>query len=170
VQVVKKPIKLGALFECLSHRKVITKAALSLTDKFDNESLEEHLQGLSILVVEDNLVNQLLLEKLLVKKGYQVNVCGNGIEALHLIEKNKYDIVFMDMQMPEMDGLEATKLIRAREIKTGEHLPVYAITANVQLSDRISCFSAGMDGYIPKPIKWDDLLIAIRKAVKAPVV
>lgn len=170
MQVVKKPIKLGALFECLSHRKVVTKAALSLTDKFDNESLEEHLQGLSILVVEDNLVNQLLLEKLLVKKGYQVNVCGNGIEALHLIEKNKYDIVFMDMQMPEMDGLEATKLIRAREIKTGEHLPVYAITANVQLSDRISCFSAGMDGYIPKPIKWDDLLIAIRKAIKAPVV
>ncbi len=166
-RVIKKPIKLAALFESLSKEKMTTKDALSLTDKFQAD-LESHLQGLSILVVEDNLVNQLLLEKLLVKKGYRVNVCANGIEALHLIDQNQYDLVFMDMQMPEMDGLEATKIIRAREVKTGDHLPVFAITANVQLSDRISCFSAGMDGYIPKPIKWDDLLIAIRKAVNEP--
>ena len=163
-QMLKKPVKLSSLLQVLSKESFETTDVLSLTDNF-TEAFDSELSTLSILVVEDNLVNQLLLEKLLVKKGFQVNVCANGIEALKLIEQHHYDLVFMDMHMPEMDGIEATKIIRAKELKTGEHLPIFAITANVQHSDRIICYSAGMDGYIPKPIKWDDVLDAIKKAL-----
>lgn len=165
--ILNKPVKLSSLLCIFSNEEITDKDTLSFTDHL-NSKLEDHLKGLSILVVEDNLVNQLLLEKLLVKKGFKVNVCANGMEALKLIDQHSYDVVFMDMQMPEMDGLEATRIIRAKEENSGGHLPIYAITANVQISDRISCFKAGMDGYIAKPIRWEDLLNAIRKAIGKP--
>jgi len=116
---------------------------------------------LQILVAEDNLVNQMLMVRMLEKRGHHVDLASNGRQALSALEKGTYDLVLMDVQMPEMDGLEATILIRKRERFTGGHLPVVAMTALVMKGDRERCMEAGMDGYLTKPIRpreLDDVL------------
>jgi two-component system, sensor histidine kinase and response regulator len=109
-----------------------------------------------VLVVEDNAVNQKLAKRLLEKLGCRVDVAGNGKEAVEMIETFPFDIVFMDCQMPEMDGFEATRAIRQRESgKT--HQVIVAVTANAMQGDREKCISAGMDDYISKPIARSEL-------------
>ncbi|WP_174875134.1 response regulator [Vogesella oryzae] len=105
-----------------------------------------------VLLVEDNLVNQKLGITLLERHGYQVTVAANGQEALELVAAQHFDLILMDMQMPVMDGLEATRRIRAQEAEHGGHLPIIAMTANVMSGDRERCIQVGMDGYIDKPI------------------
>jgi PAS domain S-box-containing protein len=107
-----------------------------------------------VLVAEDNQVNQLLTTRLLEKRGYHPVVVGNGREALEALQKENYDLVLMDVHMPEMDGLEATAAIRQREKKTGFHQPVIALTASVDLA---RCLAAGMDGHLGKPIQPEEL-------------
>src|SRR6202044_1211706 len=107
---------------------------------------------LRILVAEDNPVNQQLALHLLERRGHSAVVAENGREALSAIEKHKFDLVLMDVQMPEMGGLEATRAIREREKSTGGHLPVVAMTAHAMQGDRERCLAAGMDGYLAKPI------------------
>lgn len=94
---------------------------------------------------------------ILKKLGYTVAVADNGEEALTALEKNTYDLVIMDIQMPKIDGLEATKAIRKREQQTGQHLPIIAMTAHAIKGDRERCLSAGMDEYISKPIHIEEL-------------
>lgn len=111
---------------------------------------------LRILVVEDNLVNQRLAAIMLQKRGHEVTVAANGREAVALTAANEYDLVFMDMQMPEMDGVEATRHIREREAGRSR-ITIVALTANAMTADKDLCLKAGMDGYLAKPVRMDEL-------------
>jgi CheY-like chemotaxis protein len=124
--------------------------------------LLHHLQpSLRILVVEDNLVNRLLAIRLVEKHGHTTGFACNGREALAALAQQPFDLVLMDVQMPEMDGLEATRAIRAQEKHSGGHLPVIAMTAHAMHGDRELCLAAGMDAYVSKPIAVHELLGAI---------
>ncbi len=114
--------------------------------------MELNNKGLHVLIAEDNLVNQKLAAKLLEKQGHTSMIANNGREAVEAWETVAFDAVLMDMQMPEMDGIEATKEIRAREQKLGKHITIIAMTANAMTGDRERCLEAGMDEYIPKPV------------------
>jgi CheY-like chemotaxis protein len=118
---------------------------------------------LNVLVAEDNPVNQLLMTRLLERRGHRVTVAANGREAVEAIEKRPYDVVFMDMQMPEMDGLEATASIRQREKGRAVHLVVIALTAHAMKGDRERCVAAGMDDYLSKPIGVQELDDVLRR-------
>ena len=109
-------------------------------------------EPLRVLLAEDNPVNQEVALRLLERRGHSVIVAENGKQALTAIERHKFDLVLMDVQMPEMGGLEATQLIRENEKATGEHLPILAMTAHAMQGDRERCIAAGMDGYLAKPI------------------
>jgi CheY-like chemotaxis protein len=131
-------------------------------------SLREARRKLRVLVAEDNVVNQELAVRLLEKHGHTVAVAGNGREALDALEKatsRGFDVVLMDVQMPEMDGLEATAAIRQKEKATGRHLPIIAMTAHALKGDRERCLAAGMDDYLAKPIQAKELLAAVEGAV-----
>lgn len=119
-----------------------------------NDHIDEKPEHpLVVLVVEDNMLNQQLIGLLLERKGHSVGYANNGQEALNALEKRDYDLVLMDIQMPIMDGLEATRHIRDREAQThGPRLPIIAVTANVLLEHRAKCFEIGMDGHLPKPL------------------
>jgi CheY-like chemotaxis protein len=109
-------------------------------------------QPLRVLLAEDNPVNQEVAVQMLERRGHSVIVAENGRQALTAIERHKFDLVLMDVQMPEMGGLEATQLIREKEKSTGGHLPIVAMTAHAMPGDRERCIAAGMDGYLAKPI------------------
>ncbi len=113
--------------------------------------------ALQILLAEDNLINQKLAIRLLEKRGHQVTVTENGKEALAALAERAYDLVLMDVQMPEMDGLEATRILREREKIAGTHQQVVAMTALAMKGDRERCIEAGMDGYLTKPIRQQEL-------------
>jgi PAS domain S-box-containing protein len=110
-----------------------------------------------LLIVEDNAVNQRVLEAMLAKRGFAADCAGNGREALSALAMGDYALVFMDCQMPEMDGYQATGAIRAREEGSGEHLPVVAMTAHALKGDRERCLAAGMDDYLSKPLRPAEL-------------
>jgi two-component system sensor histidine kinase/response regulator len=124
---------------------------------------------LKILIAEDNPVNQLLLTRLLVKRGHLVKVAGNGRVALDMLESEAqpFDLVFMDVQMPEMDGMEATRALRARERATGGHITLIGVTAHALEGDRERCLEAGMDGYLSKPIRVEELDGALERQLAA---
>jgi CheY-like chemotaxis protein len=125
-------------------------------------SLREARQHQRILLAEDNVVNQVLASRLLEKHGHSVVVVNNGRSALEALDKEKFDLVLMDVSMPEMDGLETVAAIRAREEATGFHLPIIAMTAHAMKGDRERCLEAGMDAYISKPIQPRELFEAIK--------
>ncbi len=116
---------------------------------------------LRILLAEDNIVNQKVAARLLENQGHKVTVVSDGRGALDAVEQQSFDLILMDVQMPEMDGFEATAKIRGKEQSTGEHLPVLALTAHAMTGDRERCLRAGMDGYISKPIRPAELFEAI---------
>jgi two-component system, sensor histidine kinase and response regulator len=116
-------------------------------------------------VAEDNTVNQKVIARLLEKRGHSVVLAQNGREALEALEGRPFDIVLMDGQMPEMDGFEATRLIREKEKASGIHVPIIALTAHAMQGDKERCLAAGMDGYVSKPVKMDDLFSIIENVV-----
>jgi CheY-like chemotaxis protein len=117
-------------------------------------------QPLRILLAEDNVVNQKLALRLLQQMGYRADVASNGIEAVECVARQPYDVVLMDVQMPEMDGLEASRRITARW-KPNERPRIVAMTANAMQGDREECLAAGMDDYVTKPIRVDALVGAL---------
>jgi signal transduction histidine kinase/DNA-binding response OmpR family regulator len=119
---------------------------------------QEPGRPLRVLLAEDNVVNQKLFVRLLEKYGHQVTVVGNGLEALAAWRGQPFDLALMDVQMPEMGGLEATAALRAEEKGSGRHLPVLALTAHAMKGDRERCLAAGMDGYLTKPLRAAELL------------
>jgi CheY-like chemotaxis protein len=122
-----------------------------------------HGPSLHILVAEDNVVNQRLVSRLLEKHGHRVTVVSTGRDVLSGLGRQTYDLVLMDVQMPEMDGLEATAAIRTQEEGTGRHLPILALTAHAMQGDVERCLSAGMDGYLAKPFQADELEAALAR-------
>jgi CheY-like chemotaxis protein/anti-sigma regulatory factor (Ser/Thr protein kinase) len=135
---------------------------------------------LRVLLAEDNPVNVKFALKLLEKAGHQVSVAGNGKQALEFWESNPFDIVLMDVQMPEMDGLEAARAIRAKEKDRGGgggggnggggRTPIIAMTANAMAGDREMCMNAGMDGYVPKPVKRESLFAEVERVMAGALV
>jgi len=119
------------------------------------------VSGRQVLLIEDNPVNQKLAELILKKWGSNVIIAENGKKALDILKNKQFDFILMDCQMPEMDGFEATKAIRKKESKTGAHIPIIAMTALAMKTDKERCIQAGMDAYISKPIKQDELLKVI---------
>ena len=119
---------------------------------------------LRVLLVEDNEVNQEVAVAMLRKYGYLVSLANNGLEALRAVEQDAFDVILMDLQMPEMGGFEATAVIRAKERETGAHVPIVAMTAHAMKDDREKCLTSGMDGYVSKPINREDLFDAIQAA------
>ena len=140
-------------------------ALLATAADLDPGQAERH--PLRILLAEDNPVNQKLALRLFALMGYNVDVAANGLEAVDAVERQPYDVVFMDIQMPEMDGFEASRRIRARAAGGGPR--IVAMTANVMDGDRDACFAAGMDDYVGKPIRVHELLLALeRTPARAP--
>jgi signal transduction histidine kinase/DNA-binding response OmpR family regulator len=126
------------------------------------------VRPLRVLLAEDNAVNQKLAVSLLEKDGHSVRVASNGKQALAALEQERFDVVLMDLAMPEMDGFEATAAIRAREQETGQHQPIIAITAHALKGDRERCLQAGMDGYVTKPFRRPALYEALATVVSTP--
>jgi CheY-like chemotaxis protein len=131
--------------------------------------LQKVEQPLRVLLAEDNEVNQQLTLEFLRKRGHEVQLARNGIEVLAALETDRFDIVLMDVQMPEMDGFQATSAIRAREERTGEHLPIVAITGHAMKGDRQRCLDAGMDAYICKPIHSKELFDCVESITRTAV-
>jgi PAS domain S-box-containing protein len=120
---------------------------------------------LHILLAEDNMINQRLTARMLEKMNFRVTVVNDGKQAVEIFENNKYDLIFMDIQMPNMDGIEATAAIREREKNTNNHIPIIALTANAMKGDRERYLTAGMDGYLRKPINKQELIAAINEFI-----
>jgi CheY-like chemotaxis protein len=123
--------------------------------------LRESRKHLKILLAEDNRVNQLLATRLLEKGGHTVVLVETGTAALEALGKQSFDLVLMDVQMPEMDGLQATASVRLQEESTGKHIPIVAMTAHAMVGDKDRCLQAGMDAYISKPLSVKDLFATI---------
>jgi two-component system sensor histidine kinase/response regulator len=124
--------------------------------------IAQHL-AMHVLLAEDNTVNQRLATRLLEKRGHRVTVANNGQEAIAHLQKSSFDLVLMDVQMPLVDGLEATRLIRKQEKETGIHQPIVALTAHAVKGDQERCEAAGMDGYLAKPIRPEELDAVLQK-------
>jgi CheY-like chemotaxis protein len=123
------------------------------------------VRPLRVLVAEDNEFNAQLLEQLLLRRGHRVRLAGNGREALALAEEGAFDLLLLDLHMPELDGFQVVGAVRARERTTGDHLPVIALTARSRKEDRERCLAAGMDDFLAKPILAADLWAAVERVV-----
>jgi CheY-like chemotaxis protein len=160
-----KPLHQSQLFDTLvtllGHEGAEKTAQPAAKPKIDASLAERH--PLRILLAEDNVVNQKLALRLLQQMGYRADLAGNGIEAIESVERQTYDLVLMDVQMPEMDGLEATRRITARW-PAGARPRIVAMTANAMQGDREECLAAGMDDYVVKPIRVDALVEALMGA------
>jgi PAS domain S-box-containing protein len=155
-----KPCKQSDLLDaicCVTGRSILGRP--------EDVRQEPTLTALRILLAEDSLVNQKLAVGLLESHGHTVVVAGTGREAVAATDQRRFDLVLMDVQMPEMDGLEATRRIRQRERQQGGHVPIVAMTAHAMQSDRDRCLAAGMDGYLAKPIRAKELFAAVDLAL-----
>jgi CheY-like chemotaxis protein len=165
-----KPIKPAQLHDALLH--IVSGAAPTAQKKPTVVKLDPKLSErlpLRVLLCDDNAINQKVASRLLAQMGYQPDVAANGLEALTALEKKKYDIVFMDVQMPEMDGLEATRIIRERQHDKSRfpnysgNIIVIAMTASAMPGDRDKCISAGMDDYLAKPVRPEDMRSVVER-------
>jgi two-component system, sensor histidine kinase and response regulator len=161
-----KPAKGSQLYDCLitviqegtfkpDNRRIVTRFTIA----------EDRKSKINILVAEDNIPNQKLFALMLDKIGYKADIVNNGREAVESFHRNKYDLILMDVHMPEMDGFEATRLIRENEKNISSHTPIIAMTADAMYGDKEKCIKAGMDDYISKPVYPEKIIEAIEKVV-----
>ena len=154
-----KPIRQSELREAIA--RILgareQKGAIPLVTRYSLQDARDPAEVLRVLIVEDNLVNQRLATRMLEKRGHRVVVAANGLQALEALDKDAFDLILMDVQMPEMGGMEATAKIREKETRTGKHQPVIALTAHAMKGDQERCLTAGMDGYLAKPIRPQEL-------------
>ncbi|MHB8861480.1 MAG: response regulator [Pirellulaceae bacterium] len=158
-----KPIRRAELMESILQALSFRESDPAEARPTTGPSLTSAARHLRILLVEDNLVNQKLAVRLLEKRGHFVIVAGNGQQALAALEQESFDVILMDVQMPEMDGLEATAAIRHRESTSGGHIPIVAMTARAMKGDRERCLAAGMDHYVSKPLQPAELFDTVER-------
>ena len=163
---VTKPVSRAELRESML-RALDLEAASGRPAEHD---AAECLRRLSILMAEDNPMNQKLATRLLEKRGHSVTTVANGREAVEALNHNAFDVVLMDVQMPEMDGWMATQAIRRQELNTGGHVPILALTAHAMKDYQERCYQAGMDGFLTKPFLPDQLYEAVESAVVSAAV
>lgn len=162
--VVIKPAKqlhLSRAIQNALHNQNIDIWESSKSNLFSKSFAAEN--PLNILIVDDNPINQDMLQIALDKLGYQTKTAGNGVQALKFLEQEEFNVVLMDIQMPEMDGLCATKIVRETHAQQPH---IIAVTANAMGIDREACFKVGMDDFISKPIDWGEMLKALKKAAE----
>jgi len=166
-----KPIRASELLKAiLQALPADQQATRRLAERTEQPETHAGHRALRILLAEDNAVNRRLAVRLLEKAGHTVAVAENGSQALAMVQSQRFDLVLMDVQMPEMDGFEATAAIRDFELQTHAHIPIIAMTAHAMKGDRERCLQVGMDGYIAKPINRDELLAIIVEHAAAPQV
>ena len=158
-----KPVKSSDLLAVMLSTLEASVAAVPDIDA--SAPADAPVRPLRILLAEDNRVNQRIAVALLEKRGHSVRVVGNGRLALSALDEERFDAVLMDLQMPEMGGFEATRAIRERERTAGGHVAIIAMTARAMAGDREQCLAAGMDGYVAKPIRPEELVAAVENAV-----
>ena len=179
-----KQIEKGELSACLSKpvmrsdlKIFLSKSVAQIRERSVRKGTAEQIvpaspeyPGLNarMLLVEDNPINQRVALRILERLGFQADTASNGIEAIKAIEKASYDLVFMDIQMPEMDGFSATAAIRQMEPALGRHVPIVAMTAHAMAGDRERCLEAGMDDYISKPLDRKELVNIIKRMLHLP--
>lgn len=152
-----KPVRQSELLETIF-------AVLGVTASEGIDAPQDQMadvRPLKVLVAEDNAVNQRLAQRLLERRGHEPTVVADGAEAVSALSNESFDLVLMDVQMPNMDGFQATAAIRQREKDTGKHIPIIAMTAHAMRGDRERCLAAGMDGYVSKPLRSEDFYTAI---------
>lgn len=159
-----KPIRQTELLETLC-RVLFKSQQPQSAPLITRHTLREDRKRLQVLLAEDNTVNQTLAVRLLEKRGYVVTVAANGRIAVDALEKQHFDLILMDVQMPEMDGFEATAAIREKEKNSANHIPIIAMTANALKGDQERCLAAGMDGYVAKPIRTGELFAMIEHLI-----
>jgi PAS domain S-box-containing protein len=160
-----KPVKQTLLIDAISAvmtGKTAEKSGAAGSIVTRHSITEKKLQSIKMLLAEDNQINQKIVVRTLGKAGYNIDVVQNGREAVEAAVRNEYDIIFMDVQMPVMDGYEATRAIRSKE-GLSKHTPIIAMTAHAMEGDRERCLQAGMDDYISKPIDWQEMFKLIKK-------
>ena len=160
-----KPVKQSELFDAIATSLGIV-VPLDEEEHRAHQTCEAPLPPLRVLLAEDSLVNQKLTVGLMEKHGHVTVVANNGKEAIAALASQQFDIVLMDVEMPEMDGLEATAIIRVTERQTGNHLPIIAMTAHAMKGDRERCLEAGMDAYVSKPIRARQLFETLQSVIR----
>lgn len=151
IRFIDQPIRLSGLYDGYlgdPYSATVAEQQLDMT--------EQSLQGVAVLLAEDNELNQMVAETMLKNLGAKVSVANNGLEAVEQVSTHNFDVVIMDCQMPEMDGFEATQIIRAGDDEKSQ-LPIVAMTANVESEDRLRCFECGMNDFVSKPVKQEQL-------------
>jgi CheY-like chemotaxis protein len=161
IRSLTKPVRQSELLGVLAEAKQGQVARRELAEQ---PLPDRHRSHLRILVVEDNFVNRKVCQKILERHGCAVEFAENGQEAVNQVENRPdYDLILMDLQMPIMDGFEATLAIRARDRKVGRHTPIVALTAHAMRGDREKCLALGMDDYLTKPVKPQDIDLVIQR-------
>jgi CheY-like chemotaxis protein len=159
-----KPVKASQLYNTLTEILATTSTPIRRPDKQTRLQFDPEMAlrlPLRILLVEDNITNQKLALYMLKRLGYQADLATNGTDAINAVRNKRYDVVLMDVQMPEMDGLEATRAI-VKEMPNGQRPNIIAMTANAMSEDRQACLEAGMDGYLSKPIRVEELVTNLK--------
>jgi len=149
-------------FNTTTEKVIIPPEPVIMKKQFTEEKQKDKKE-VNILIAEDNIVNQRLVKELLIRKNYDVTIVENGLKIFDVLENKKFDIILMDIQMPIMDGLEATSIIREIEKGTGKHIPIIGITAYAVKADKDKCLSAGMDDYMSKPFVKEEFYRMIEK-------
>ncbi|MFT3784524.1 MAG: response regulator [Nibricoccus sp.] len=162
---LKKPVRRIRFHECL---RAVCEQKAGTRSPFIPEPMVSTTRRLKILVAEDMPVNQTVTTKMLEKFGHGVDVASDGVAALEMYQKNKYDLILMDVQMPRMDGYEATKKIRAIEIKSDHHTMIVALTAHAMKGDADKCLMSGMDAFLCKPLRSQELYALIEQRFPSP--
>jgi CheY-like chemotaxis protein len=161
---LSKPLRQSQMYKCLNMALGYADAAGDTETATDSSEPGFPCQGARILLAEDNSINQKVAQSMLNRLGYKADVVANGLEAVRALELINYDLVLMDCLMPELDGYEATAMIRGDHSKVCDHsVPIIAMTANAMQGDREKCLEAGMDDYLAKPLKKDDLAVMLEK-------
>jgi two-component system, sensor histidine kinase and response regulator len=163
---LSKPVRRSELLEAMKLVLGTRNPGVTPTLLVTVHSLRESRGKLKILLAEDNRVNQVLATRLLTKRGHQVSLAETGKLAVDMSQREPFDLILMDVQMPEMNGLEATMAIRQREKPQGRHTPIIAMTAHAMVGDKERCLDAGMDAYLTKPLQVNDLFATMERFIR----